>query len=78
MAEAVTVPLVDGVQASTSNFRFSWTGETMNALARSLLQPGWPKSHGSRWAFFRPHSVSCLTTHLAAASWFGVPVTRGP
>src|ERR1035438_6323496 len=78
MAEAVTVPLVEGVHASTSNFRFSRTGDTINALARSLLHPGWPNSHGSRWAFLSPQAVSCLTTQFAAASWFGEPVTRGP
>src|SRR5215472_11179487 len=50
----------------------------MKPDARSLLQPERPKSHASLWAFFRPHFVVSAITQLTAASWFGVPVTRGP
>ena len=39
-ASAVTVPLVDGVQASTSPTRLSLTGETMKPEKRSFSHPG--------------------------------------
>ena len=66
-ASAVTVPLVDGVQASTSPTRLSLTGETMKPEKRSLSHPGCPKSHGSRRPLVNPHSVICLIAHSAAA-----------
>ena len=47
-ADAVTVPLVEGVHASTSNFTFSRTGATIAPVALSFSQPARPKSHGSR------------------------------
>ena len=77
-AEPLTVPLVEGVQASTSNFRLAFTGETMKPEARSLSQPGWPNSQGSTCAFWKPQSVICLATQRAAPSRLGVPVMRGP
>ena len=50
-ASAATVPLVDGVHASTSPTRLSFTGETMKPENRSLSHPGCPKSHGSSRPF---------------------------
>ena len=40
-------------------------------LANSLSQPGWPNSHGSRWAFFMPHS-----RHLRNSPFSGHFVVR--
>ena len=50
----------------------------MCAEKRSLTQPGWPKSHGSRWPLLKPHDCICLIAHSPAALRFGEPVTRGP
>src|SRR5687768_9079271 len=83
-ADAVTVPLVEGVQASTSPTRLSFTGATMWPEKRSLSQPlrGVPsvltKGNGSRRPLVNPHAVICLTAHSAAALWLGDPVSRGP
>ena len=78
MADPVTAPLVEGVQPSTSNLRFSLTGELMKPTARSLAQPARLKSQGSLWAFFRPNPVNSAMAQATAASSLGEPVTRGP
>src|SRR5262249_35280669 len=44
----------------------------------SLTQPGWPKSHGSRWPLVKPHEAISLIAHSPAAFRLGEPVTRGP
>ena len=35
----------------------------MCAEKRSLTQPGWPKSHGSRWPLVKPQLSICLIAH---------------
>src|SRR5947207_2785796 len=71
---AFTVPLVLGVQARILKVNWSLMGETMYPLDCSLTHPGWPKSHGSRWAFSSPHACICWMAQLAAALWLGDPV----
>src|SRR5437879_3993967 len=65
-ASAFTMPLVEGVQANTSNVSASWTGESIMPMLSSLTQPGWPKSHASRAVLSKPHDFISLAAHFAA------------
>ena len=74
----LTVPFVDGDHGTASNLRFAFTGDVMKPVALPGSHPTPRQVNGSRWAFFIPQLVIVFTAQLAAATWLGDPIGRGP